>query len=97
MLILQEDQGMQITQRNPVDNARPEFCAGRKVSETHKAPSLALTQRRSHLPKPHGAACDRRRAGADFCHSASNQSAAEGMGTPSRQRTATPLRRSKKI
>ena len=28
---------MQITQRNPVDNARPEFCAGRKVSETHKA------------------------------------------------------------
>ena len=28
---------MQITQRNPVDNARPELCAGRKVSETHKA------------------------------------------------------------
>jgi transposase len=28
---------MPITQRNPVDDARPEFCAGRKVTETHKA------------------------------------------------------------
>jgi hypothetical protein len=24
-------------QRTPVDDARPEFCAGRKVPETHKA------------------------------------------------------------
>jgi hypothetical protein len=28
---------MQITPRNPVVNASPELCAGRKVSETHKA------------------------------------------------------------
>jgi len=28
---------MQITQRTPVDNARPAFCAGRKVTDTHKA------------------------------------------------------------
>ena len=28
---------MQRTQRNPVDDARPAFCAGRKVTDTHKA------------------------------------------------------------
>jgi hypothetical protein len=28
---------MPITQRNPVDDARPAFCAGRKVTDTHKA------------------------------------------------------------
>src|SRR2546422_8362034 len=28
---------MPITQRNPVDDARRGFCAGRKVTETHKA------------------------------------------------------------
>jgi len=28
---------MHRTQRNPVDDARPEFCAGRKVTDTHKA------------------------------------------------------------
>src|SRR2546428_2553190 len=28
---------MPITQRNPVDDARPDFCAGRKVTDTHKA------------------------------------------------------------
>jgi hypothetical protein len=28
---------MHITQRHPVDDARPEFCAGRKVTDTHKA------------------------------------------------------------
>lgn len=28
---------MPITQRDPVGDSRPEFCAGRKVTETHKA------------------------------------------------------------
>ena len=28
---------MPITQRTPVDDSSPEFCAGRKVTETHKA------------------------------------------------------------
>lgn len=28
---------MPITQSNPVDDASPAFCAGRKVTETHKA------------------------------------------------------------
>ena len=28
---------MPITQSNPVDDASPEFCAGRKVTETHQA------------------------------------------------------------
>ena len=28
---------MPLTQRNPVDDARPALCAGRKVTETHKA------------------------------------------------------------
>jgi hypothetical protein len=28
---------MPITQSNPGDDASPEFCAGRKVTETHKA------------------------------------------------------------
>ena len=28
---------MHITHNNPVDNASPAFCAGRKVTETHKA------------------------------------------------------------
>ena len=28
---------MHIIQSNPVDDTRPEFCAGRKVTETHKA------------------------------------------------------------
>ena len=28
---------MPIPQRNPVDDAKPGFCAGRKVTETHKA------------------------------------------------------------
>ena len=28
---------MHIIQRSPVDDTRPEFCAGRKVTETHKA------------------------------------------------------------
>ena len=28
---------MSLTQSNPVDDASPEFCAGRKVTETHKA------------------------------------------------------------
>src|SRR5713226_6069377 len=37
IVILQEDRGMQRTQRNPVDDASPEFWAGRKVAETHKA------------------------------------------------------------
>src|SRR6266446_927904 len=37
ILILQEDRGMQRTHRNPVDDASPEFWAGRKVAETHKA------------------------------------------------------------
>lgn len=27
---------MRTTQNNPVDDARPAFCAGRKVTETHK-------------------------------------------------------------
>jgi hypothetical protein len=37
ILILQEDRGMPITQSNPVDDTSPEFCAGRKVTETHQA------------------------------------------------------------
>src|SRR5712692_1767692 len=37
ILILQEDRGMQRTQRNPVDDASPALWAGRKVAETHKA------------------------------------------------------------
>ena len=28
---------MPIPQRNPADDAKPGFCAGRKVTETHKA------------------------------------------------------------
>ena len=28
---------MPSTQRNPIDDSSPEFCAGRKVTETHKA------------------------------------------------------------
>src|SRR5713226_4797418 len=28
---------MPIIQRNPADDSSPEFCAGRKVTETHKA------------------------------------------------------------
>jgi hypothetical protein len=28
---------MQIIQSNPVDDSSPDFCAGRKVTETHKA------------------------------------------------------------
>ena len=28
---------MHILQNNPVDDSSPEFCAGRKVTETHKA------------------------------------------------------------
>ena len=28
---------MPITQRTPVDDSSPEFCAGRKMTETHKA------------------------------------------------------------
>jgi hypothetical protein len=28
---------MPITQRNSVDDTRPELCAGRKMTETHKA------------------------------------------------------------
>ena len=28
---------MHTTQNTPVDDTRPEFCAGRKVTETHKA------------------------------------------------------------
>jgi hypothetical protein len=33
---------MPITQRTPVDDAKPGFCAGRKVTETHKALLWAL-------------------------------------------------------
>src|SRR2546427_492273 len=37
ILILEEDRDMHSTQRNPGDDASPEFWAGRKVAETHKA------------------------------------------------------------
>ena len=37
ILILEEDRDMHSPQRNPGDDASPEFWAGRKVAETHKA------------------------------------------------------------
>jgi hypothetical protein len=41
---------MPITQRNPVDDARLGFCAGRKVTETHKALLGQLLNDDPHCP-----------------------------------------------
>jgi hypothetical protein len=41
---------MPITQRNPVDDARLGFCAGRKVTETHKALLWQLLNADPHCP-----------------------------------------------
>jgi hypothetical protein len=50
ILILEEDQGMHVAQKNPVDEASPEFCAGRKVTETHKALLWKLLNDDPHCP-----------------------------------------------
>ena len=41
---------MPITQRNPVGDLRLEFCAGRKVTETHKALLWQLLNDDPHCP-----------------------------------------------
>jgi hypothetical protein len=38
------------TQKNPVDEASPAFCAGRKVTETHKALLWQLLNDDPHCP-----------------------------------------------
>ena len=41
---------MPITQRNSVGDSSPEFCAGRKVTETHKALLWQLLNNDPHCP-----------------------------------------------
>src|SRR6266571_6861272 len=41
---------MPITQRDPVGDSSPEFCAGRKVTETHKALLWQLLNDDPHCP-----------------------------------------------